>query len=107
MSGNEYTFTKGLYDLALHERMGNESPGHLPPASVLRVPGGWIYYMFNDRSGDREGVFVPYNEEFKPSDGRWKKDLESLNELTKDWEGEEDDPDLDVKEPEIDWIKIR
>lgn len=34
---------------------------------VLRVPGGWIFTQgkYEDSSGDRTSVFVPFSTEFK------------------------------------------
>lgn len=32
---------------------------------IMRVPGGWIFYLRADcYNNERNGVFVPYNEEF-------------------------------------------
>jgi hypothetical protein len=44
-----------IYNMELHEIFFDESTGD---PLVMRVPGGWIYYL-------KTAVFVPYNEEFK------------------------------------------
>ena len=51
---------KSLHELKLHESTT------LPCGiSIMRVPGGWLYDMW-DYSTDypKSGVFVPYNKEF-------------------------------------------
>jgi hypothetical protein len=55
-----------LYTLKLHEsiRLGDKY-------TVLRVPGGWIYYDRNGKSDENgraltsTAVFVPFDSEFK------------------------------------------
>jgi len=49
------TNEKDVYDLALHEMADIKS------FTVLRVPGGWIYY---DKSAE-VGVFVPWDNEYQ------------------------------------------
>ena len=49
---------KNLYDLKLGEAIGVSSLNG-SCVSVLRVPGGWVYFSSNGG-----GVFVPFNDEF-------------------------------------------
>lgn len=52
---------KTIYDLEFHGiiNIGNYT-------EVMRVPGGWLYKMYDSQTGfDAIITFVPYNEEFK------------------------------------------
>ena len=59
-----------LYMMKLHEsiRLDNNN-------TVLRVPGGWIYYNHTETQGENDQllaptvVFVPFNNEFKTNFG--------------------------------------
>jgi hypothetical protein len=59
-----------LYTMKLHEsiRLGAQK-------TVLRVPGGWIYYDYIKAPGEKECfltssvVFVPFDNEFKVNHG--------------------------------------
>ena len=56
-----------IYKLDLHEELDFEdidSPKlSLHNASVLRVPGGWIYNMWNENE-IVTSVFIPFDNEF-------------------------------------------
>lgn len=67
---SQYEFKVGAYELELHEKVESISNSGQSPIDILRVPGGWIYYMYNSKSGTREGTFVPWNNEFQSRD--WK-----------------------------------
>lgn len=49
---------KDLYELKLHETRVLAKA-----VSVTRVPGGWLYYMYQFQGSAMQ--FVPYNTEFK------------------------------------------
>lgn len=55
---------ESIYNLDLHEWLNIRTSS--TSTSILRVPGGWIYYnkMFED--GKKTGVFVPFDNEFMP-----------------------------------------
>lgn len=63
---------KTIYDLELHETLIisseiNDTDGHVNNSvqlCVTRVPGGWIY---RKNANSEHSVFVPSNNEFKPS----------------------------------------
>jgi len=72
--------TKMIYYMDLHDLIYTEL------WSILRVPGGWIYYKSGYRSSYH--VFVPYSKEFKPMseaeekiDELKKEIFDDLNEL--------------------------
>lgn len=50
---------KSLYAMQLHEIITVD--GH---TEVLRVPGGWIYEIYDGGSNISQMVFVPFNNEF-------------------------------------------
>lgn len=51
---------KKIYDLKLHEsHVINSSPQN--KVTVLRVHGGWIYFLISDRGVS--STFVPYTKE--------------------------------------------
>ncbi len=54
----KHKFPKSTYDLELNEVMVSEDDGETLSLSILKVPGGWIYY--NTYLGST-GVFVPFN----------------------------------------------
>lgn len=57
---------KRLYTMKLHERISLDNKN-----TVLRVPGGWIYYNHIETPAENglplssTAVFVPFNNEFK------------------------------------------
>jgi hypothetical protein len=57
---------KRLYMMKLHEKISLDNNN-----TVLRIPGGWIYYNHIDAPGENSqllastAVFVPHNNEFK------------------------------------------
>lgn len=59
-----------LYMMKLHESIRLD-----PQRTVLRVPGGWIYYDHIDAPSEKEQslassvVFVPFDNEFKVNRG--------------------------------------
>ena len=64
---NEMTGHEGrLYLMKLHEKINLDNNN-----TVLRIPGGWIYYNHIDAPGENSqllastAVFVPFNSEFK------------------------------------------
>jgi len=52
-----------IYNLKLHEWTNIRA--RWTHTDILRVPGGWIYYNKNANSGEKTGVFVPFNDEFQ------------------------------------------
>lgn len=64
---SEMTGQEGrLYLMKLHEKISLDNNN-----TVLRVPGGWIYYNYIDAPRENSqlltstAVFVPFNNEFK------------------------------------------
>jgi len=59
---------KELYELQLHESMDIESKtteGVIVWYRILRVPGGWIYSLWDVlKEVYSAPIFVPFNEEF-------------------------------------------
>lgn len=57
---------KSIYDLELHEDIQE------PFMIIRRVPGGWIYEVWNEQDNSISCCFVPFNNEFqsniKPKD---------------------------------------
>ena len=52
---------KDIYKLKLHECTVIDNS-----ISVMRVPGGWIYDMWNnDTDNPKAGTFVPFDNEFQ------------------------------------------
>jgi hypothetical protein len=57
---------KQFYTMKLHEKISLDNNN-----TVLRIPGGWIYYNHIDAPGENSqllastAVFVPFNNEFK------------------------------------------
>lgn len=62
---------KTIYDLALHESLSTNNGMH----AVTRVPGGWLYECWRHVPGALDtyepfaAVFVPFHNEFQPSEG--------------------------------------
>lgn len=60
---------KSIYEFDLHEfETIDTSSGQ--NFKVLRVPGGWIYYLYDEDSGDisSAGTFVRYDNGFYPEE---------------------------------------
>lgn len=61
---------KSMYDLELNETLPAEMQWGLR-TDITRVPGGWIYQSiiraYNGGDTHLVPVFVPFNNEFKPS----------------------------------------
>lgn len=53
-------YVKSIYELKLHETL---YPTIESSISIMRVPGGWLYYRID--SMQISSVFVPFNKEFK------------------------------------------
>ncbi len=57
-----------LHEMALHEitPLTNLESGTKSFGRVVRVPGGWLYELWDSFNNTYSGtVFVPYHEEFK------------------------------------------
>lgn len=52
---------KNIYELELHESI------QLPcGTSIMRVPGGWLYGVWDyEKEQDKSGTFVPFDNEFQ------------------------------------------
>jgi len=50
------------YNLKLHEIV---KINDYPTTKILRVPGGWIYYVMTDSNTSVTATFVPYSDEFE------------------------------------------
>ena len=56
-----------IYDLKLHEGISINTDQAF---YVTRVPGGWLYEIYNEDSGEgHPPVFVPFSREFEPLKG--------------------------------------
>ena len=76
----QYEFTRSLYDMELHDKFSNKDTLSITPLEILRVPGGWIYYMYS-RDNMRVSTFVPFSNEFQPgSRNDLKHPIERLKE---------------------------
>lgn len=59
-----------IYNLDLHEGLPltlEVAAGCKIYCSCIRVPGGWIYYKWNEERDDHEsvGTFVPFDNSFQ------------------------------------------
>ena len=66
---------KSIYDLKLHEETGITRYLY-----VTRVPGGWIYTIYEFDNFVSQ-LFVPFNNEFQDSGEIFKDTLEQLDGL--------------------------
>jgi len=60
----QYKFETSIYELRLNQAVISDNDWweeDVAPLTILRVPGGWIYY--NTHLGSN-GVFVPFDNEF-------------------------------------------
>lgn len=76
---------KNLYDLKLHEWTHCEiEEGVSPFNTIVRVPGGWIYGLWDNREQEyKQGsIFVPFNDDCDyATKDRKEKGLERLAKL--------------------------
>lgn len=57
---------KNLYEMKLHEMArANWDQNGAVCYDVMRVPGGWIYTMFDKSKESQSSVFVEYHNEFQ------------------------------------------
>lgn len=72
---------KSIYDLKLHESV------RLPMGmDILRVPGGWIYNVWdNEKDLALSGTFVPYSDEHLNGDPVIKRLKESTRQKALLW----------------------
>ena len=52
-----------IYDMDLHDYWRNEEM----EMTILRVPGGWLYFQDSGLGGLYPLSFVPYDYEFEPT----------------------------------------
>ena len=51
-----------IYNMKLHDVIT------IGDYDIVRVPGGWIYVMFDKKYMQKSSVFVPYDNSFKYED---------------------------------------
>jgi len=67
---------KDIYNMKLHDSFILEA-GNYPAYNVLRVPGGWLYTVYEEEG--TSATFVPFNNEFM---NKTKGSLYAINTKT-------------------------